>query len=128
VSASRPSSSIAEPNVTPMIDVLLVLLIVFMVASVSRKHLEAQLPREQETRADGPSIVLTVGPGPRYSLNQQAVHADSLAAVLARVYAGRPDKTLIVRGEPGAKYREVFRAMDVSRGAGVLVLGADTRR
>jgi biopolymer transport protein TolR len=111
-----------------MIDVLLVLLIVFMVASVARTHLEAQLPPQDASRGENAAIVLTVAPGPRYALNQQPVPADSLAAVLTRVYAGRQDQTLIVRGAPAAKYREVFQAMDVARGAGVLVLGADTRR
>ena len=126
--APRPTSTIAEPNVTPMIDVLLVLLIVFMVASVARRHLEAQLPPRDSAPGEGTPIVLTVGAGAKYAVNQQPVAPDSLEAVLSRIYLGRPDKTLIVRGAAHAKYHEVFHAIDVARGAGVVAVGVDTRR
>ena len=118
----------SEPNVTPMIDVLLVLLIIFMVALVPRRTMDATLPSAVGTPDDAPRIVLEVGPRGRYALNQSPVPSRDLEARLRAVYAGRPDKTLVIRGDPRATYQEVITAMDVARGAGVLVLGLDPRR
>jgi biopolymer transport protein TolR len=118
---TRPS---AEPNVTPMIDVLLVLLIVFMVAVVEgRRTMDVQLPVPcVGTCAAGDAIVLEVLPGGVYRLNRGAVAHDELKQRLANVYADRPSKVIAVAGRPGAKYAEVMEAMDVARAAGVRVI------
>jgi biopolymer transport protein ExbD len=112
-----------------MIDVLLVLLIVFMVHVPSqRKMMAAQLPPEEARRATGTGIVLEVGPRGRYAINTRPVPAGALGAELRRIYAGRPDRRLVVRGSGRASVQEVVTAMDVARGAGVRVIGLDTRR
>ena len=115
------------PNVTPFLDILLVLLIVFMVAVQARTTLDVQLPdpAAQVRDAAGP-IALEVGPRGRFAINQQPVEPGSLASRLRSIFASRSDKTLLVRGARTATYQEVMTAMDVAKGAGVLVLGADT--
>jgi biopolymer transport protein ExbD len=120
----------AEPNVTPMIDVLLVLLITFMVAlPTERRAMTSQLPPDEASSSTHVAgIVLEVGPGGRYALNGRAIPARQLPGELEAVYRGRPDKTLIIKGDGSARYQEVVTAMDVARGAGVTVVGIDTRR
>ncbi len=116
-----------EPNVTPMIDVLLVLLIIFMlVVPMSRKAIDLQLPdpTEQQSTTPPPSqIVLEVLPGQKYLINKQPVTKTDLLKRLTEIYKDRPEKIIFVKGDPKVKYEDVIYAMDVSRGAGVKVIG-----
>ena len=118
-----------EPNVTPMIDVLLVLLIIFMmVIPLSRRAIDLQLPDPNPAQVSTPQqsnqIVLEVMPGEQYAINKRAVSRASLFEELKTVYEGRPDKILFIKGDPTVKYQEIIWAMDQARGAGVLVIGA----
>ena len=117
-----------EPNVVPMIDILLVLLIIFMLMQpLMRKAMDIQLP--DPTPAQAPpsqapnQIVLEVGPNDYYAVNTEVVPVDQLDEKLKTIYEGRPDKVLFIKGDPKVKYQNVIHAMDVARGAGVLVLG-----
>ena len=113
-------------NVTPMIDVLLVLLIIFMVVQQGmRKGIEAQVPpRDATPRVDDPtSIVLEVLGGGRYAINRHPVGAEGLESAVARTFAGRPRKVLFVKGGEGLTYGEVVAALDATRAAGVQVVG-----
>ena len=69
------------------------------------------------------NIVLEVGPGGSYLLNQRPVAAAALEATLAQVFAPRPRKVLFVKGGEQVAYAEVVRAVDASRAAGVDVIG-----
>jgi biopolymer transport protein ExbD len=115
----------AEPNVTPMIDVLLVLLIVFMVMVVKVHHtLDVQLPQPQSGPSDGAvPIVLEVLPGPAYRINTKTVDPGHLGERLAGMYRDRPEKIIQIAGDPKATYKEVATAIDVARSAGVRVVG-----
>jgi biopolymer transport protein TolR len=116
-----------EPNVTPMIDVLLVLLIIFMlVVPMARKAIDVQLPDPNPVMTAQPStdqIVMEVCKNGTYSINKQPVPKETLTAKLHEIYDPRPDKIIFVKGCPEAKYQEVIVAMDAARGAGVKVIG-----
>jgi biopolymer transport protein ExbD len=119
----------SEPNLTPMIDVLLVLLIIFMViVPQGRKALEVQLPDPTPITAPQPQtdqIVLEVEKDGSYLINKQPVPSgtDGLSQMIHKTFDGRPDKLLFVKGDPATKYQNVIHAMDVARGSGVLVIG-----
>ncbi len=116
-----------EPNVTPMIDVLMVLLIIFMViVPTSRKAIDVQLPDPNPQPSSAPNtsqIVLSVHPGGQYEINKEAQTAATLAARLKQLYEIRPDKIIFIKGDPNVTYQDIIRAMDVARGAGVKVIG-----
>jgi len=119
-------------NVTPMIDVLLVLLIIFMlVVPMSRKAIDLQLPDPIETTQSSnppPMIVLEVQPGNKYFVNREPISKEKLAVRLKEIYDPRPEKIIFVKGSPkGVKYSDVIYAMDVARGAGVKVIGVSPK-
>ena len=114
----------ADRNGTPMLDVLLVLLVVFMTAVTGRRTLDGQLPQPCEGSCGaGHAIVLEVGPGPSYRVNGSPVQATRLGEHLRALYTGRPEKIIHVAGEGRARYQDVVTAIDIARGAGVSVVG-----
>ena len=117
-----------EPNVVPMIDVLLVLLIIFMmIIPLSRVAIDLQLPDpkppEEPPPPDTKQIVLEVLPGGVYSVNKEAIPKERLGARLKEIYDPRPEKIMFIKGDPIVKYQDVIWSMDVARGAGVKVIG-----
>jgi len=126
----NPQSGLTnEINVTPMIDVLLVLLIIFMmVIPMSRKAIDLQLPDPTpDNTPQGPppsQIVLEVLPGNVFKVNSQPIPKNDLQKRLKEIYDPRPDKIIFIKGDPAVKYSDVIYAMDVARGAGVKVIGA----
>ena len=120
----------AEPNLVPMIDVMLVLLIIFMmIIPMSRKALDVQLPdpNPQVPTVDTQSnqIVLEILADGSYEINNQPVPAGpgGLDRRLREIYDPRPDKVIFIKGDPALKFQDVIRAMDIARGAGVKVIG-----
>src|SRR3982750_4084866 len=115
----------SDPNVTPMIDVLMVLLIIFMViVPSSRKAIDVQLPdpNPQPTSAPNTSqIVLSVHPGGQFEINKEPQTTATIAARLKQLYEVRPDKIIFIKGDPNVTYQDIIKAMDFARGAGVKV-------
>jgi len=115
----------SEVNVTPMLDVLLVLLIIFMAVTVQEhRTVDAQLPEARfgACESTGKPIVLEVLPGPTYRINQAPVSPSELATRLRAIFDNRPEKIIYISGDRRSRYQEVVTAMDVAKAAGVRVL------
>jgi biopolymer transport protein TolR len=113
-------------NMTPMIDVLLVLLIIFMVIQPTlQKGLEVQVPPVEERTAAEESpdqIILEVLGGGAYAINKIPV-SGPLEARIKQIFADRPRKVLFIKGGGNLVYGDVVRAIDTARGAGIEVVG-----
>jgi biopolymer transport protein ExbD len=111
-----------EINVTPLIDVLLVLFITYIVIMFSRLVADVELPPPggPATSPQSPhQIVLELTAGGGYAVNGQAVPQAQLEDFLAMIYRDRPLKLLFVSSDPSRRYEEVIDAVDLAKGAGV---------
>jgi biopolymer transport protein TolR len=117
----------SEPNVVPMIDILLVLLIIFMITQpLSRMAMDVQVPPpEPPTVSKTPpsQIVLELTDDGGYAINGQPVPKDQLDTQIHAIYDQRPAKLLFIKAGPNRIYQDVINAMDVARGAGVQIIG-----
>jgi len=120
----------SEPNVIPMIDILLVLLIIFMMqVPLQRKKMDVQLPpvqemqQQQEEETISNQIVLQLNEDGSYAINNDPVQRAMLERRLREIYDPRPVKLMFIKTARNRKYEEVIEAMDVARSAGVQVIG-----
>jgi biopolymer transport protein ExbD len=117
----------SEPNVVPMIDILLVLLIIFMITQpLSRMAMDVQVPPPDNTTTTQQAnnqIVLELADAGGYAINGQPVPKDQLDTQIHAIFDPRPAKLLFIKAGANRLYQDVVEAMDVARGAGVQIIG-----
>ena len=122
----------ADINMTPMIDVLLVLIIIFMVITpLTPKGLEALVPQppkadQPQSQADQRTVVIVINRDKSMLINQEATDETRLGPRLEEIFKTRAERVVFVKGDADLEYQYVARAIDIAHGAGIDKVGLMT--
>jgi len=123
----------ATPNIVPLIDILLVLLIIFMVIQPRIPNgLDALVPQpnpnaEQNPVVDERTVVVSIDAGGQLKINQDAVEKAFLGARLEEIFKTRAERVMFVRGDPEITFGAVAEVIDIAKGAGIDKIGLITQ-
>ena len=126
-----PSSEI---NMTPMIDVLLVLIIIFMVITpLTPKGLEARVPQPPPPNSPPPpendrTVVVIIEKDKSMKINAESVLFENLSKRLEDIFKTRAERVCFVKGDPDLEFQEVARVIDVAKGVGIDQVGLMTKK
>jgi biopolymer transport protein TolR len=124
----------ADINMTPMIDVLLVLIIIFMVITpLTPKGLEALVPQppppnQPPNQSDQRTVVIVIDKDHKYSINSDPIAEDQLGDRLEQIFKTRAERVVFVKGDPSIEFQWVAKAIDVAHGAGIDKVGLMTAK
>jgi biopolymer transport protein TolR len=125
---------VSEPNIVPLIDVLLVLIIIFMVITPrTPTGLQTLVPQppppnQKQTEPDQRTIVVQVMPGGKLKINQDDSNWNDLGPRLFDIFKERADKIAFVKGDDDVEFAQVARAIDIMRGSGIDHVGLITAK
>jgi biopolymer transport protein ExbD len=126
--ASSPGEYKSDINITPLVDVVLVLLIIFMVITpLLQMGYDVKVPPKVNTPQNTPPpadlMIVSLTPQNKIYLNKDEVNAQTLALRLTEILKNRANKTVFFSGDDGATYGEVIKVMDICRNAGAKSMG-----
>jgi len=131
MSVSNKGGSMSNINITPYIDILLVLLIIFMVITpIVQMELEVKVPQkpEEEMKAvvDPNVIIVSFTESAQIMINSDPYSLSELGSALTKIYSERSNKNMFINASPKSVYGDVVRIIDIAKGAGVGDIGLMT--